>query len=193
MVRRILPICTALALGLFAVGCERETTDVYGMEAAVDMPPLYERMGGERTIRSIVDETIARAARDPRINYTRQGEARTWLPSDANVERLREGYVRYFSRLAGGPQVYDGPSLGTVHAGMNISGTEFDAFLDDVRQSLAALNLPENQRHEFMALLATTRPDIVQPRRSATEPSASGLPRLPDFSGRESSAPGEGF
>src|SRR4051812_25089248 len=40
--------------------------------------PLYERLGGEKTIRAIVDDFVARVAADPKVNFPRDGHPNHW-------------------------------------------------------------------------------------------------------------------
>src|SRR5262245_22064634 len=41
---------------------------------------LYERLGGEDAIKAVVDDVVARAAEDPKVNFTRKGTPKEFKP-----------------------------------------------------------------------------------------------------------------
>ena len=70
---------------------------------------------------------------------------------------------------AGGPQRYSGRSMSDSHRHLNITPAEWEAFLDDVRQSLEKFNVPAGEQAELRAIVQSTYGDIVvAPGRSAS-------------------------
>jgi hemoglobin len=61
----------------------------------------------------------------------------------------------------GGPQKYSGRSMRDSHAHLGITAAEWDAFLDDFRQTLEKFNVPDQERKELFAIVDGTRSDIV--------------------------------
>ena len=55
----------------------------------------------------------------------------------------------------------------TAHAGMQITNAEFDAFVKDVKASLAARKIAEKEQKEFLDMVESTRGVIVQARRQS--------------------------
>ncbi|NUQ45271.1 MAG: group 1 truncated hemoglobin [Phycisphaerae bacterium] len=123
---------------------------------------LYARLGGEAAITAVVDDFVARGAANPAVNFSREGSERRWAGTPEQVEKLKRGLVQFICRATGGPRKYEGRDMRTVHAGMNITDAEFDALADDLRASLDKLNVPARERDELMAIVATTRTDIVE-------------------------------
>jgi hemoglobin len=62
---------------------------------------------------------------------------------------------------AGGPQTYSGRSMFDTHRELLITSEEWDAFMDDFRQTLAKFDVPERETGELVAIVESTRDDIV--------------------------------
>jgi hemoglobin len=62
---------------------------------------------------------------------------------------------------SGGPQQYTGRTMRESHENLKISAGEWDAFLDDVRQTLNKFKVPQAEQAELNAIIASTRADIV--------------------------------
>ncbi|HEY1923423.1 MAG TPA: group 1 truncated hemoglobin [Tepidisphaeraceae bacterium] len=125
-------------------------------------PPLYDRLGGEQTIQVVVEDFVGRAAGDPKVNFTRKGTAQEWDPTPENVEKLKEHLVEFLEAATGGPQGYHGRDMKSVHAGMEITNSEFDAIEADMEASLAKFDVPAQERSEVLAVIEGTRKDIVE-------------------------------
>jgi hemoglobin len=104
---------------------------------------LYDRLGGESAIRTVVDDFVARAAADEKVNFARKGVAgHEWQPTPENVQKVKDRLFQFVCVATGGPQKYEGQDMGTVHKGMQITDAQFDAIADDLQQSLDALKVP---------------------------------------------------
>ena len=62
---------------------------------------------------------------------------------------------------AGGPQKYTGRSMKDSHRDLMITATEWDAFLDDLQQTLDKFAVPQAEQAEIKAIIDSTRADIV--------------------------------
>ncbi len=128
-------------------------------------PSLYERLGGIDAIRAVIDDFVARCAADGRIN----GKfART------DISRLKASLVDQVCEATGGPCTYRGRDMATTHAGMAVTGGEFEALVGDLLATFDAFGVPEAEKDELLGALAPMRSDIVE-----VETSATGTP-LPD-------------
>ena len=123
---------------------------------------LYERLGGEPAITAVVEDFVGRAASDPAVNFTRQGTSRAWDPTPDNVAKLKARLVQFIGMATGGPQNYEGQGMKDVHVGMAITGAEFDALAADLKASLDQFNVPAKEQGELLAIVGTTRADIVE-------------------------------
>src|SRR5271165_1819607 len=124
------------------------------------MPPptLYERLGGVYPIATVVDDFIDRIMTDARLNANpRVDEAHHRVPP-AGFKYLVTEMVCW---AAGGPQKYTGRSMKDSHQELLIKLAEWDAFLEDLQQTLDKFAVPEAEQAEIKAIVASTRADIV--------------------------------
>jgi hemoglobin len=65
------------------------------------------------------------------------------------------------AEAAGGPQRYTGRSMQDSHRELLITGDEWDAFIDDLNQTLDKFQVPQQERLAVLAIIQSTRGDIV--------------------------------
>ncbi len=112
-----------------------------------------DRLGGSPAITAVVDETLRRAGQDARIKHRFV---------NANMAHLRAELIEQICALSGGNCQYRGIDMKTAHRGMGITGPEFDALVDDLMQTLELFKVPVKEKSDLVALLAPTKPDIVE-------------------------------
>jgi hemoglobin len=121
-------------------------------------PTLYERLGGIYSIASVVDDFIDRIMDDPRLNANP-------LVDEAHHRVGRPGFKYLVTEMVGwatgGPQRYTGKSMGDSHRHLNITPGEWEAFLDDFKQTLDKYKVPAAEQKELFAIVNSTKGDIV--------------------------------
>jgi len=139
--------------------------------ATQDSPNLYERLGGVYSIATVVDDLIDRVMADQRLNANP-------LVDEAHHKVPPAGFKYLVTEMlcwaAGGPQKYTGKDMLGSHRHLRITPGEWDAFMDDVTQTLDKFALPPTERAEVVAIVESTRADIVVSRRSRVEKSGFG-------------------
>lgn len=136
---------------------------------------LFDRLGGEQGITAIVEDFTPRALQDPRVNWQRKNvkrggllggrdESTAWQATPANLAQLKKHLVQFFALATGGPAHYDGKEITSGHAGMHITNPEFDAAVGDLKASLDRLKIPNTEQKELLAIVESTRPQIVTVR-----------------------------
>ena len=136
---------------------------------------LFDRLGGEAGISNIVADFVPRALQDPRVNWQRKGMKRgglsihsgqsvAWNPTPDNVAQLQKHFVQFLELATGGPAHYDGKEIKSAHASLHIANPEFDAALGDLKASLDRLQVPNKEQKELLAIIESTRPQIVVER-----------------------------
>ncbi|MHC4304889.1 MAG: group I truncated hemoglobin [Planctomycetota bacterium] len=121
-------------------------------------PALYERLGGVYGIATVVDDFIDRIMADPRLNANpKVDEAHHKVPP-AGFKYLVTEMVCW---ATGGPQHYTGRSMADSHRHLDITAGEWEAFLDDLDQTLDKFEVPTTERAELKAIVQTTHDDIV--------------------------------
>jgi hemoglobin len=119
---------------------------------------LYERLGGVYRIAPVVDDFISRIMIDDRLNANpKVDEAHHRVPP-AGFKYLVTEMVCW---ATGGPQKYTGRSMEDSHQNLNINPAEWEAFLDDLQQTLDKFGVPRAEQAELKAIVASTRDDIV--------------------------------
>jgi hemoglobin len=122
---------------------------------------LYERLGGVYAIATVVDDFIDRIMDDHRLNANPKVDEAHHTVARAGFKYLVTEQV---CAATGGPQRYTGRSMHDSHAHLDITAGEWDAFLDDLRQTLTKFNVPEAEQAELFAIVESTKTDIVLPR-----------------------------
>jgi hemoglobin len=135
---------------------------------------LFDRLGGEAGISNIVADFIPRALQDPRVNWDRKGVSRggllsghksvAWHETPDTVTLLQTHFVQFLALATGGPARYEGKDIKATHADMKITNPEFDAALGDLKASLDRLQVPNKEQKELLAIIESTRPQIVAER-----------------------------
>src|SRR5215510_3114590 len=123
-----------------------------------ESPSLYDRLGGVYSIATVVDDLIDRVMVDPRLNANP-------LVDEAHHRVPPAGFKYLVTELVcsatGGPQIYSGKSMADSHKHLNITRKEWEAFLDDVQQTLDKFKVPAGEQAELKAIIDSTRSDIV--------------------------------
>jgi hemoglobin len=126
--------------------------------SGVEKSSLYERLGGVYSIATVVDDFIDRIMVDKRLNANPQVEEAHHRVPPAGFKYLVTEMVCW---AAGGPQKYTGRSMADSHADLRITAKEWEAFLDDLQQTLDKFAVPAEEQRELMAIVNSTRSDIV--------------------------------
>jgi len=146
-----------------------------GAAIAKGKQSLFERLGGEQGITAIVKDFLPRAMQDPRVNWDRNGVSRggfsftsgesvAWKATPQNVATLEKHMVEFLELATGGPTHYEGKDMKSAHKDMHISNAEFDAVVGDLKVSLDQLKIPNTEQKELLAIVESTRPEIVTKR-----------------------------
>lgn len=134
-------------------------------QSQADVPgtkSLYDRLGGEAAITAVVDDFVARAAANPKVNFFRKGTKEEWKPTPEDIAKLKKHLVQLVSMVTGGPQKYEGRPMKEVHAGMEISDMEFAAIAADLVATLDKFKVPAAEQKELLKIVGGTSKDIVE-------------------------------
>jgi hemoglobin len=124
--------------------------------------PLWERLGGEKTVTKVVDDFVAAAAADPKVNFFRDGKNKL---NDEQVADLKKKLVDLISENSGGPRKYTGKKMKDVHKGMGIADAEFDACAEDLKAALEKNGVKPDDVTAVLRAVAGMRRDIVEPKK----------------------------
>jgi hemoglobin len=113
---------------------------------------IYEAIGGEPALVSVVDDFYQRVTGDPRLAGFFTG---------TNMTRLKGRQVEFFGAALGGPQVYTGASMRDAHRGRGIHQEHFNAVAGHLVASLGAAGVPDGTIEEIVSAIAPLADDIV--------------------------------
>ena len=121
-------------------------------------PALYERLGGLAPISVVVSDFIDALVPDAVLNQN---------PAiDAARQRVPPAYLKYHvtalvCQATGGPCAYHGRSMKESHTHLNITEAEWDRMVTVFKQVLAKHQVPQTEQGELLAIVGSTKADIV--------------------------------
>ena len=89
-------------------------------------------------------------------------ELRGGVSLKERAERVEQLVVELISSVTGGPLKYTGRDMKNAHAGMMITGDEFNAAAVHLVAALKKFNVPQAEIDELLGIIATTKKDIVE-------------------------------
>src|SRR5262249_34081513 len=126
---------------------------------------LWERLGGESNVKKVVNEFVAAAAKDPKVDFFRGGK----FPLDeAGVAKLKKLLIEQISSVSGGPYKYTGRTMKEVHKGMGITDAQFDALAGHLKKALEVTCATPDGAKAVMDVIGSTRKDIVEPKKDGS-------------------------
>lgn len=121
-------------------------------------PSLYDRLGGLYAISAVVDDFIDRVYVNATLNAN---PAIAKARSDLRKPGLKVHVANQVCMVTGGPCKYTGLGMKEAHANFHITQKEWDALLVDFRASLDKFKVPAAEQKELVAIVDSTKPDIV--------------------------------
>jgi len=115
-------------------------------------PTLYERLGGQPVVTKVVDETIDRAATDPRTSRSFK---------DVKLQHVKDMIVEQICSLTGGGCKYTGDPMDKVHVGLKNTEAEMDLVVQFLRDALERNGVKDREKNELLRVLAPMKHDIV--------------------------------
>ncbi len=119
---------------------------------------LYERLGGVYAIAAVVDDFVDRIMGDPRLNANPKVNEAHHKVAPAGFKYLVTEQV---CEATGGAQRYTGRSMFDSHAHLEITEQQWQAFLDDFKQTLDKFMVPRSEQAKLFAIVESTKKDIV--------------------------------
>ena len=116
----------------------------------------YQAVGGGPAIKGVVNDFYRRVLADPAL-----------APYFAGVDmaELKRHQSLLVAQVMGGPTEYDGRQLAQAHAGLHVTGADFDRVVAHLVASLQAAGVPQDIIGRVGVALAAAEADIVEDRR----------------------------
>jgi len=129
------------------------------------VPSLYDRLGGLYPVSAVVDDFIERVYANATLNAN---PAISNARSAMRKPGLKVHVATLVCQVTGGPCKYVGKGMKESHSTFHISQKEWDAALVDFRASLDKFKVPAAEQRELVAIVESTKPDIVVGARKET-------------------------
>jgi hemoglobin len=113
---------------------------------------LYQDLGGHDGIAKIVDTATVNFLADDRIKHTFD---------DTNIDRFKGLLADQLCQLSGGPCVYKGRDMATVHKGFHLTVADFNALVEDLQDGMEKCDVPFRTQNRLLAILAPMKRDVV--------------------------------
>lgn len=113
---------------------------------------VYEQLGGKSAVNRIVENFVIEIENDPIILSYFQG---------ADIDRFVEKFSEQICHRTGGPCEYSGDTMSQVHAGMQITESDFNRTVDLLINAMNNASIPYPLQNKVLAVLAPTRNDML--------------------------------
>ena len=117
---------------------------------------LYDRLGGYNAISAVVDDFADRLFGDPKISKFFVGMS---TDSRSGFKQKNKNLV---CAVTGGPCTVISRPAKTAHAGLGITGADFDTVAGHLVAVLNKYKVPATEQKELIAIIETLRKDIVE-------------------------------
>lgn len=116
---------------------------------------LYERLGGYDAVAAVVDEFIKLLGEDKQL-----GRFVVGLSTDSK-KKLRQHVLDQFCQATGGPCIYTGRDMKTVHTGLGITESDWELAAKHLAEALDKYKVPKKEKDEVLAFVTSLKKDIV--------------------------------
>ncbi|HEY0004783.1 MAG TPA: group 1 truncated hemoglobin [Pyrinomonadaceae bacterium] len=117
---------------------------------------LYQRLGGYDAVAAVVDDFVGRLIQDPQFARFFSGF------SVDSKKKIRQHIVDQFCAAAGGPCIYTGRDMKTVHQGIGITEADWNAAAKHLVASLDKFKVPQKEKDELLAFVGSLKKEIVE-------------------------------
>jgi hemoglobin len=123
---------------------------------ATATPTLYQRLGGYDVVAAFTDQWLGLVLGDPALSPYFRGM------SNDTKGRARQLIVDFIAASTGGPTIYTGRDMKTLHEGLGISREEYDALLQHAKTTLDAVGVGARERDDVLSWMASLEGDMVE-------------------------------
>ena len=119
---------------------------------------LYKSLGGKKAITAVVDLFVGNCAMDPKISNFFKAD----VADPKKLAHFKMELVNQICNAAGGPCKYTGKTMKEAHAGMGVTGADFDALVGDLVAALDKAGVKPADKMALLGVLGPMKSDIVE-------------------------------
>lgn len=123
-----------------------------------ESPSLYKRLGGYDALAAVTDDFIGRLVADKQLARFFGGVSRD------SQKRIRQLVLDQLCAATGGPCIYIGRSMRTVHEGLGITEDDWKIAVKLLTDSLDKFRVGKAEKDDLLKALGGLEPDIVEKR-----------------------------
>lgn len=116
---------------------------------------LYERLGGYNSIAGVVDDFIGRLVADKQLGRFFIGHCTN------SKKKMRQLIVDMLCEATGGPCIYTGRDMKTVHTGLGITESDWQVSVKLLTATLDKFKVPQKERDDVFGAVSGLKLDIV--------------------------------
>ena len=113
---------------------------------------LYQQLGGQAGLVALTDDFMVRLLADPRMNP---------FFKDVDALQFKRQLAAQFCEVCGGPCQLEEPNMKKVHAGVDITRTDFNALVEVLQQSMDGRGISFSAQNRLLAKLAPMHRAII--------------------------------
>jgi hemoglobin len=152
-------LCCLLGLAaLLLVGGSSSAVRAQSLSHPEQQPSLYKRLGGYDALAAVTDDFIKGLATDKQLSRFFSGV------STDSQKRIRQLVLDELCAATGGPCVYIGRSMKTVHTGLGITEDDWNIAVKLLTGTLDKFKVGKAEQDDLLKILTSLKPDIVEKR-----------------------------
>jgi len=113
---------------------------------------LYEQIGGKAALSAAVDLFYVKVLADERVNH---------FFEDVNMKAQHEKQKAFLAAALGAPTPWTGKDMRTAHKNLDLRESDFNAIAENLQSTLTELKLSEELIGRIMAIVASTKNDVL--------------------------------
>ncbi|MGM0429280.1 MAG: group I truncated hemoglobin [Pseudomonadota bacterium] len=114
---------------------------------------LYQQLGEQEGIETVVEEMLYRVGGDDRIAHHF---------ADVDIMRVHKLISEQICDVSGGPCDYSGDDMKTSHRNMGVTNADFNALVEHLIAAMEKYEIPVAAQNQLLGLLAPMHGDIVE-------------------------------
>jgi hemoglobin len=151
--RKTANVCLLLTLltGALIAGAQ----EVAKPQSPTATKTLYQRLGGYDALAAVVEDFLGRLGNDAQLKRFFIG-----LSTDSK-RKVRNHTVDFLCIATGGPCLYTGRDMETVHTGLNITDSDWDVSVKHLVATLDKFKVPAQEKQEVLTAIGGLKSKIA--------------------------------
>jgi hemoglobin len=153
--RKTAHLCSVLCLLALLLCATAASVQAQNNTAHRQADSLYKRLGGYDALAAVSDEFLGRLMKDEKLGKFFNGVS---LDSQ---KRIRQLVVDQLCAATGGPCIYIGRNMRTVHEGLGITDSDWEIAVKHLIATLDKFKVGKAEKDDLIKALAGLKKDIV--------------------------------